>query len=67
MGADVIAYLVAWSLLGLTVVAFLVGFVGTYIVHTGDPDPKRLSVRLALVVAALVDNATWPARSGAAR
>lgn len=32
---------------------------------TGTPDPRRLAVRVSLAVAALVDNATWPARGGA--
>lgn len=30
--------------------------------RTGEPDPRRWSVRVSLAVAALVDNATWPAR-----
>lgn len=62
---DLIVYLV---LAAIVAICLTVGVCAWWAyLKTGDPDPNRWSVRVLLVLASLWDNATWPARGGAAR
>lgn len=60
MSADAIVDLFFASIAAICAPFVVAGF-WAYL-KTGKPDPRRLSVRLSIAVALLVDNATWPAR-----